>query len=208
MAGLRIDHIVYATLDVDKSVEHLAALMGIRSTAGGRHIGMGTHNYLLGLGDGAYLEVIGPDPTQTVPPGHIRPFGIDVLDGPKLAGFGVKAPNIDEVVTGARRAGYDPGDVHDLQRATPDGGLLAWRLTFGSSHHGLVPFLIDWRDSIHPSSTSPPGCRLVSLRAEHPDPETVRRSNQALGFDLEVTKGPAAALVATIDTPAGRVELR
>lgn len=208
MADLRIDHIVYATPDLDAAVEHLAAVMGIRSVPGGRHVGVGTHNYLLGLGDDSYLELIGPDPTQSVPPNQPLPFGIRDLDRPRLAGFAVNAPDIDDVVGRARAAGYDPGDVRDMQRATPDGGLLQWRLTLGGSYDGLVPFLIDWLDSTHPSRTSPTGCRLASLRGEHPDPEAVRRAHHALGFSLKVETGPAPMLVADIDTPAGRIELR
>jgi hypothetical protein len=95
-----------------------------------------------------------------------------------------------------------------MQRATPDGRLLEWRLTLGGSHQGLVPFLIDWLDSPHPSGSAPGGCRLVSLRGEHPDHHAVRKANQALGVEFDVVQGPAPVLVATIDTPKGTIELR
>jgi hypothetical protein len=208
MAGLRIDHIVYATRDLDQAVSDLADRLRVSSSAGGRHVGVGTHNYLLGLADDAYLELIGPDPSQSVPAGQPLPFGIDALDRPKLAGFAVKAPDIDDVVARARAAGYDPGEVRGMQRATPDGRLLEWRLTLGGSHQGLVPFLIDWLDSPHPSGSAPGGCRLVSLRGEHPDHHAVRKANQALGVEFDVVQGPAPVLVATIDTPKGTIELR
>jgi hypothetical protein len=208
MAGLRIDHIVYATRDLDQAVSDLADRLGVSSSAGGRHVGVGTHNYLLGLADDAYLELIGPDPSQSVPAGQPLPFGIDALDRPKLAGFAVKAPHIDDVVGGGRAPGADPRAVRGMQRATPDGRLLEWRLTLGGSHQGLVPFLIDWLDSPHPSRSAPGGCRLVSLRGEHPDPDVVRKANRALGVELDVVQGPAPVLVAAIDTPKGTIELR
>jgi hypothetical protein len=208
MAGLEIDHIVYATRDLEAAVDDIGNRTGVRPAAGGRHVGVGTHNYLLALGGRTYLELIGPDPSQTVPTGQSLPFGIDRLTGPRLAGFAVKAPGIDELVANARAGGYDPGDVRDMQRATPGGSLLRWKLTLGGSHDGLVPFLIDWLDSPHPSTSSPSGCTLVALRGVHPDPASVRKAWGALGFEMDLSTGAAPELIATLDSPNGRFELR
>jgi hypothetical protein len=207
MPGLAVDHIVYATRDVPRAVEDLAGRLGAQPAAGGRHVGRGTHNYLLSLGEGPYLEIIGPDPDQPDPPGA-RPFGVDSLGADRLVGFAVKCADIPATVARARERGYDPGDGHTMTRATPDGGLLEWELTSGPGFDGLVPFLIDWKDSPHPSATSPGGATLVGLRGEHPAPDAVRAALAALGVDLEVTEGPGPALVATLDTPRGRLELR
>jgi hypothetical protein len=49
---------------------------------------------------------------------------------------------------------------------------------------------------------------LRDLRAEHPEPEPIRRALAALGAALAVAKGPAPALIATLATPNGVVELR
>jgi hypothetical protein len=208
MAGLEIDHIVYATADLEGAVADLTTRLGVAPAAGGRHVGMGTRNHLVALGGGAYLELIGPDPTQQVPAGQGLPFGIDALTGPRLVGFAVKAPGIDEVASRARAAGYDPGAVREMQRATPEGGLLQWKLTLGGSHDGLVPFLIDWLDSPHPSTSAPGGCTLRALRGIHPEPAAVRAAWAALGFDMDLAGGAAAELVASIDTPNGALELR
>jgi hypothetical protein len=71
-----------------------------------------------------------------------------------------------------------------------------------------VPFLIDWGDTPHPSDSAPGGSRLIALRAEHPQPEVVRKALAALGEDLEVQDGPVPALIAIIEGPNGRLELR
>jgi hypothetical protein len=48
----------------------------------------------------------------------------------------------------------------------------------------------------------------VHLRAEHPDPEHVLEQLSALGLQLEVVRGAQPALIATLDTPKGRIDLR
>jgi hypothetical protein len=60
----------------------------------------------------------------------------------------------------------------------------------------------------HPSDTAPGGCALAGLRAEHPRPDPVRSMLAALAVHTPMTRGPSPALVATLDTPGGRVELR
>jgi hypothetical protein len=85
-----------------------------------------------------------------------------------------------------------------------------WRFTDPATVacDGIVPFLIDWGTTPHPSATAPDGGALVSLRAEHPEPSSVERSLLALDLDMAVARRDAPALVATIRTRSGDVELR
>jgi hypothetical protein len=71
-----------------------------------------------------------------------------------------------------------------------------------------MPFFIDWGSSAHPSGSAATGATLVSLRAEHPEPDRVMTMLHAVGVDLAVTRGPSATLIATIAGPRGQVELR
>ena len=72
-----IDHIVLAVPDLADGVAGFEGLTGVRPV-GRSHEGLGTANFLVGLGVGAYLEIIGPDPDRPRP-GRPRPFGIDDL---------------------------------------------------------------------------------------------------------------------------------
>jgi hypothetical protein len=72
----------------------------------------------------------------------------------------------------------------------------------------VVPFFIDWGDTPHPAADAPPAGQLVALRAEHPDPESVRHVLGVLGLELQVDQGDTPTLVATLDTPNGVVVLR
>ena len=205
-----IDHLVYATPDIDATVEELAQRLGVRATPGGRHPSLGTRNALLDLGGGAYLEVIGVDRDGAGPPQGPRPFGLDRIAAPRLATWAARATGIDERVRRARAAGYDPGPVLPLSRALPDGTELHWRLTAPSAEPvELVPFLIEWaNDAPHPSTTSARGCRLVGFAAEHPAPATVTPLLAAIGVELVVEPAAIPALVAEIEGPGGSVVLR
>jgi hypothetical protein len=204
-----IDHIVYGVPDLEVGVEALAQQLGVRAAPGGRHVGRGTHNALLALGGRAYLEIIARDPGQPPGPGPL-PFALDRVRLPRLVGWAIRTKDIEEQVTHARERGHDPGEVESMRRQRPDGSLLEWRLTRHAPDPGrlAVPFLIDWGSSPHPSESAPPGVRLVELRIEHPDPAALRAALEALGATARVDSGPEPALVATLDTPRGRVVLR
>lgn len=207
--GLTVDHMVYGVSDLRAGVDEVAERLGVRAADGGRHVGRGTHNALLGLGAGAYLEVIAVDPEQPAPPGPL-PFGLDRLRLPRLVGWASRTTDIERRRAQALERGHDPGEVRAMSRRRPDGFLLEWRLTRDAPDPAqlVVPFLIDWGSSPHPSDSAPQGARLVELRAEHPDPARVRAQLAALDVTLEVDEGPEPALVATLDTPRGRVVLR
>jgi hypothetical protein len=72
---------------------------------------------------------------------------------------------------------------------------------------GIVPFFIDWGKTPHPAAALPKGCVLVALRFEHPDATRIKAGLSALGLNLRVDAGSAPALIATIRTPHGDVEL-
>ena len=209
MDDLRLDHIIYAAPDLEAAIDDLEGRLGVRASMGGSHEGLGTRNALLAFENESYLELIGPDPGQTEPSSP-RPFGIDLLSKARLIGWAAKEPDLDSRLEHARAGDYDPGMVLPMSRVTPDGLRLEWRLTIRTTPggDGLIPFLIDWGTSPHPSSRAATGCDLVSLRGEHPDPDAVGSQLVALGASLSLSMADEAALVATLDTPRGQVELR
>jgi hypothetical protein len=179
---------------------------------GGKHVGLGTHNALLGLGRTTYLEIVAPDPDQPEP-SHRRAFGLDAVREPRLATWAMAVRDIDAVVARAHAGGYDAGAVFAMSRALPGGGELSWRLarrqeTSHDEMAGLVPFLIEWgHGAEHPAQTSPGGCVLLDLEGEHPHPELVTNAFEALGVSMPVTEAGRPALLATIECPRGTVVL-
>lgn len=204
-----VDHLVWGGAGLEQEIDRLEALTGVRATLGGQHIGEGTRNALIRLGRAMYLELIAPDPSQASPTGP-RWFGLDDLTGPGLITWAAKCADLEQQAAAARRSGLELGEVRRGRRQQSNGHMLSWRLTYPDVRRGdgLVPFLIDWGRSQHPAEGAPAGAELVDLRAEHPGPAAISRLLQDLGIELRVSRGPRPALIATLETPQGRVELR
>jgi hypothetical protein len=204
-----VDHLVYATPDLQAGVERVERMLGVLASPGGQHPGRGTRNALLSLGPGAYLEIIGPDPDQP-PPAQPRPFGIDDLKEPRLVTWAAKGTDLEQLSSSAQSRGVRLGDVTSGSRRRGDGVMLSWRYTDPRIvvADGVIPFFIDWGKTPHPAATATQGASLVTLRAEHPDAERVQTMLTGLGLDLQVQPGSRPALIATISSPRGRVELR
>jgi Glyoxalase-like domain len=209
--GVMIDHLVYASNDLPSASATVAELLGATPIAGGRHVGHGTYNELLALGGATYLEVIGPDPSQPAPDGP-RPFGIDGRTRPALVAWCVRPQRpLAEIITDARAAGIELGEVAAMSRRRPDGVLLEWKLTFPqlSGRFGsALPFMIDWGQSSHPTDTLPAAVRLVGLEVTQLDAGLLRAAFDIIGITTEVDlhEGPPS-LRATIATQAGEVTL-
>jgi hypothetical protein len=205
---LHTDHLVFGCRDLEAGCDEIEKLLGVRPAFGGKHTGRGTHNALLSLGLGVYLEVIAPDPEQQEP-AEPRAFGLDSLRGPRLVTWAARVESIDAASTAARAMGYDPGPVTSGSRALPGGGELKWKLAVKRvlPGDGIVPFLIEWGLAQHPSLIALGGCALVDLEAEYPHPDTVQPMLDALGVDLQVSEGGRTTLLATIECPRGTVVL-
>ena len=200
-----LDHLVYATADLEATVAEFAGATGVAPVAGGRHDGRGTRNYLVALGPTSYLEIIGPDVERPAEP-EAMPFRVGELDGPRLITWAVHPPDLEAAVAAA---GIDLGPIQPMSRTTPAGELLSWRLTVADPepYDGIVPFLIDWGDTTHPAASGLPSVELLEFAATHPQPAEVNAVLDALGLDLPVTQGEAA-LTATVSGPAGTYQLR
>jgi hypothetical protein len=202
-----LDHLVYATPDLEATSADLERHLGIRAAPGGRHPDRGTMNALIALSPSSYLEIIGPDPGW--PGAGPRWFGIDGLPEPRLVAWAVKVTNVDELAESAKENGVPLGPVTEGSRGRSDGTLLRWRFTDPAVvvGDGLVPFLIDWGTSPHPATSAPAGLRLRSLRARHPRPREIRRLLAVVGVDLPVDPGSRPALIADLEGSSGHIDL-
>ncbi len=202
-----LDHLVYATPDLEATCRDLEIRLGVRASAGGQHPGRGTHNALISIGPKAYLEIIGPDPLQP----ETRPvwFGIDQLTAPKLITWAVR---VDKLETLAREISptVQVGVVRSGSRKTPAGTTLSWQLTEPQLAEGvgLVPFLIEWNSRLHPGDSAIAGPPLVQLRIEHPEPESIKEQLSLLQLEVAIEQRSSPALVAFFEDTNDLIELR
>jgi len=206
-----LDHFMLATPDLDAASADFERRAGVRPTEGGRHPGQGTRNVLAALGEGCYLEIIGPDLSQD----RTNNFGevLSRLPGPTLLRYAARTRDIDAVHRQATGLGLWPlassgarvSGPFAMSRALPDGGLLKWRLLLLGSdkYEGCVPFFIQWDTEPHPAQTSAKGCSLAKFRVEHPDPQGLAKLYAGLDVAVEVAPGAQPALKLTITTPKG-----
>lgn len=102
---MRIDHVIYATGDLDAAAARLEAELGVPVRPGGRHEGLGTHNRIVPLG-GGYLELLAiadPEEAARSPLGRAIQASIDQT-GDGLVGWAVA---VDDVRPIAERLGTD-----------------------------------------------------------------------------------------------------
>jgi len=212
-----VDHLVLGASDLARGIEWFEQKTGVRAAVGGRHPNRGTQNALVSFSNGGgggrqYLEIMAPDPQQA---GHERAAGLLKLNVPRLILWASATTEIDAVARNAKAAGLAMMGPLDGSRMRPDGKLLKWRsLSVAREadknllYFNILPFFIQWNpDSLHPSQDSPGGCRLLSLEFAHPEAEAISAAMRSLGINAKVSKAPAPAIGATLQTPKGKVEL-
>ena len=202
-----LDHLVYATPDLEATCRDLEIRLGVRASAGGQHPGRGTHNALISIGPRAYLEIIGPDPLRL----QTKPvwFGIDQLTAPKLITWAVRVDDLEAFIKEIS-PNANVGPVRSGSRKTPEGTTLSWQLTEPQLVQGvgLVPFLIEWSSRDHPAHSAITGPQLVQLRIEHPEPKLIRKQLNSLRLEVAIEQVSSPALVAIFDGANDLIELR
>ena len=110
---MRIDHVIYGTADLDLAAARVEAELGLSAVAGGRHEGLGTHNRIVPLGDGSYIELLAvanPDEAEGSAIGAALQAAIARGEG--LLGWAVAVENVAPIaarlgtpIIGVRRQG-------------------------------------------------------------------------------------------------------
>jgi hypothetical protein len=200
---IKLDHIVIGAATLEQGVTYVKNVLGSEPRGGGKHLGQGTHNKVMRLGDDVYLEVIAPDPDA-----DRAPQWFDLSDKATLE-FLAKSPRLIAYVAQTDNLKTLLEETNYPLRAKPaQRGELRWQFGFsndgGLLSDGLLPCLIQW-ESDHPTWTMPDsGCSLVRLQGFHPEPAGVQQTLQELGFaDITVQYGDTPNLKAVIKTLDG-----
>lgn len=201
-----LDHILLGCSDLDRGIELVEEVTGVRPAIGGVHPGRGTRNALLSLGERRYLEVIAPDPAQSE---IVHYPQLPSMTDPRLIGWALHPPDIAAVAKQLRDNQVAFNGPVDGSRKRPDGRVLNWKtINLADDRHGLLPFFIEWSaDSVHPSKDAPAKCTLDYFEIMSADPEELSSAFKRIGLDLPVQRSDKARLRALISGPKGDLPL-
>jgi hypothetical protein len=211
----QIDHVIWAVPDLQDGVERFRALSGVRADPGGVHPGRGTRNSLVSAGDLMYVEIIAPDPTQM----PFDPEAMSVqafahriagMEGPEVDMFAFSAVDLEAVAERGRELGLEVVGPTPGERRTPDGTLIRWSHVdfLGHDFGQFLPFALNWLDSPHPSTTSPPGAVIEGITVEHPRAAELRQIYLALGVPADVVEADEPLIIVRMRGENGPFELR
>jgi len=135
-----LDHVLIAVEDLAKAGETYGRL-GLTVLPGGEHPAVGTHNALVPLADGSYLELVAvrrPELAQEFP------FGRQVLEAlarpNRLAGFALDSGDLGADLAAIRGRGLPIAKAPPGGRLRPDGRQVSWRTAHPEEGH--LPFVI------------------------------------------------------------------
>ncbi|MDR5756535.1 VOC family protein [Caballeronia sp. LZ035] len=217
---LQLDHLVIAARTLEEGAQFVAAKFGVETAPGGTHPSMRTHNRLLNLWGGAYLEVIAIDPAApAVDAPRPRLFALDdpaqqqriAEHGPQLVHWVARVARPKSLTRWREQYPERIAPVAAMSRGAntwgltvpDDGAFPAWQ----GAGQGVLPSLIQWDTPLLPSDVLPPsGIALRSLSGFHPDAARIAEQLAWLGaahlMHIEATAG-TPVLVAEFDLPDG-----
>jgi len=198
---MRLDHLAIAAQTLEEGVAWAEERLGVAFTNGGKHARFGTHNQLLGLSGGLYLEVIAIDPAGSSE--GPRWFGLDTFSGPpRLANWICEPDDFDGFLRHGMRAVPMQRDDLRWDMGAPEDG----RLPMG----GGFPTVLRWHTDTPPGRLLPPsGCALNRLTVRHPDADAIATELAGVLTDNRVVfeQAEEVQLTADIVTPRGVVTL-
>lgn len=204
-----IDHLVYVVEDLEQAMDNFEAQTGVRPVIGGQHLGEGTWNALFSLGPDIYFEIIAADPAQEKPDQYSWQDAISGKGYNKLIRWAASGKQLEVKAKQALTHGIDLGQVMKGSRKKSDGSTLSWTLTDLKKDplDGVIPFFLDWSESVHPSASLPQGCELLSLTVYHPNAAQIRTYFEQLDLHIPVEESNTISLKAKLATPKGIIEV-
>ncbi len=200
---MELDHLAVAGDSLEAALTHVEEALGVPLQPGGQHQMFGTHNYLLGLADGLYLEAIAID-HNVQPQRSPRWFDLDNFSGAsRISNWICRCSGMPDVLAQMPAGVGSPvaltrGDLR-WDMAVPTDGILPF--------DNMFPALIEWH-SAHPAPRlTQQGCALERLVVAHPEAATLK-DVLPMTDNRVVFEPGVAGFEASFSTPHGRRVLR
>jgi hypothetical protein len=201
-SAAQIDHVILGIDDLDRGVQAFEAATGVKPVYGGKHPG-GTHNALVSLGDGMYLEILAVQAGVTVPADYAHLKQMKALTP---IGWAVSSQDSAQLRNRLSTAGIPVSEPVDGSRTTPTGSRLSWQSFLLKQSSLEVPFFIVWsKQTAHPSTTSPTGCKLERWSIASPRVKDLEQLRQALDLRVEVAEAKTSSMRLSLTCPKSAV---
>ncbi|WP_299615274.1 VOC family protein [uncultured Tateyamaria sp.] len=196
------DHLVVGATDLEAARAHVEEALGVSMQPGGTHAVFQTHNALIGLEDGLYLEAIAPNPAVPAPT-RPRWYGLDRFSGSaRLSNWACSVTDMDAALDQMPDGTGVPVAVSR--------GDLSWRMAVSrdgtTPYDNLWPALIEWPVGVHPAPhLTRTGIRLLRFTLVHPQGDVLASALRGqLSDDRVKVETGAVAMQAVFDTPHGK----
>lgn len=182
--SFQFDHLAIAADNLAQGIEYIKQKFNVTIPFGGEHDQMGTHNHLMQIGDGIFLELITINPAANPPiPPQKRWFNLDdpnlqqqLKQQPKLITWVARTADLKAEL---KNLNTNIGNIHNVTR-----GALNWQITIPEdgklTEHGLIPTLIQWQNNQTPApNMADLGIKLKSLTLTHPKSDDLKQQLKA-----------------------------
>jgi hypothetical protein len=124
---MRFDHIIIGVKTLKDAMQDYEAT-GFTVHSGGQHAAGTTHNAIISLRDGSYLELIAPTGEKPEAGTTTTDFAAMLKNTEGIIGYAFQVDDLDAAVQGLRDRGVSAPEVTAGQRTRDDGVVLKWRL--------------------------------------------------------------------------------
>ena len=198
----QIDHILLGIDDLDRGIEAFEQATGVKPIYGGKHPG-GTHNALVSLGDGTYLEIIALQRGVT-PQGEFA--GLKELHTLTPVGWAVSAQDSAQLRKSLSTASMPVTEPVPGSRTTPTGFTLSWQSFVLKDNFAEAPFFIVWSEPTpHPAKTSPGGCKVQQWHVAGQNFKNLEQLRSALDLQFDLAEAAQPSMRLKLTCPKGSV---
>ncbi len=136
------DHFIVLVNDLAAAIETYRKL-GFDARAGGQHPAFGSHNALIALADGTYLELVAFQDAALAAKTFWGAGVTKLRAGEGFGGYVLASNDLANDAAQLRQRALNIGEPSAGSRVRPDGQRVAWHIAlFDNSTVGVLPFLI------------------------------------------------------------------
>src|ERR1700730_1249805 len=192
--GSRIDHVVIGVANLEAGMAAFERATGVAPQPGGAHVGRGTRNALVSLGNGSYLEIVAPQVRPDAVTDRVK--GLQALTAPKIIGWVERVRAASIARAALEGEGFTLTPPLAGSRVTPAGLLLEWtRFSIVSPQIVVPPSFIEWgKNTVHPSQTSARGCAIRAFEVVNPKADVLNHALKTAGISLRAVFGDRARI--------------